>query len=223
MEICIAQYLPRNGIKGSYFGVYSVWESNLGYCDLNDPQGLKLAMMTILFTFFDKFDDEKRKKKDKDSYVLDIEFQDLTLESQKMMDQNKLHKLDLETEKMLEKAKQKEERRTEKQLKRSSAYSSTTTSPAISPIPSPSSSSTYADTPTSKTTKRSASLIRSRSYSSRDTRNRSPNKLTSFLTPFTKVSAAPDDSPAQKPVRHHQRALSAGISDMSSHTSYNRY
>jgi hypothetical protein len=223
MEICVAQYLPRNGIKGSYFGVYSVWENNLTLCELKDPLGLKLAMMTILFTFFDKSDDDKRKKKDKDNYHLEFEFQDLTLETQ-IMDQTKLHKLDLETDKMLMKAKQKEDKRTEKQLKRSSAYSSTTTSPALSPIPSPSTSSTYADVaPSSKNTKRSAPLLRSLSYSSRDTRNRSPNKLTSFLTPFTKFSAAPDDSLVQKPVRHHQRALSVGITDMSSVTSYHGY
>jgi hypothetical protein len=224
MEICVAQYLPRNGIIGSYFGVYSIWENNLGLCELKDPLGLKLAMMTILFTFLDKSDDDKRKKKDKDNYHLELEFQDLTLETQHIMDQNKLHKLDLETDKMLMKAKQKEEKRTEKQLKRSSAYSSTTTSPALSPIPSPSSSSTYADVaPSTKNAKRSAPLLRSLSYSSRDTRNRSPNKLTSFLAPFTKVSAAPDNSLAQKPVRHHQRALSVGITDMSSVTSYRGY
>ncbi|KAI9288988.1 hypothetical protein BC943DRAFT_315743 [Umbelopsis sp. AD052] len=222
MEICVAQYLPRNGIKGSYFGVYSVWQNNLALCQLKDPLGLKLAMMTILFTFFDKSDDDKRKKKD--NYHLELEFQDLTLETQNIMDQTKLHKLDLETDKMLMKAQQKEDKRTEKQLKRSSAYSSTTTSPALSPIPSPSSSSTYADiAPSTKNTKRSAPLLRSLSYSSRDTRNRTPNKLTSFLTPFTKVSAAPVDPLAQKPVRHHQRALSVGVTDMSAVTTYHRY
>lgn len=222
MEICVAQYLPRNGIKGSYFGVFSVLENNMGFCDLNYSHGLKLAMMTILFTFFDKSDDDKRRKKIKDNYLLEMEYYDMPLETPHIMDQDKLHKIDLETDKMLMKAMQKEERKTEKQLKRSSAYSSTTTSPAISPIPSPSNSSTYTDAATTKNTKRSAPLLRSLSYSSRDSRNRSANKLTSFLTPFTKVSAA-EEQVAQKPVRHHQRALSVGVTDIPGASSYNPF
>jgi hypothetical protein len=227
MEICVAQYLPRNGMKGSYFGVFSVLENNMSFCVLRHAHGLKLAIMTILFTFLDKSDDDKRRV-DKDHHLLDL---DLPMETRHTMDEDKLHKQDLETDKMLMKAMQKEERRTEKQMKRSSAYSSTTTSPAISPIPSPSNSSTYADaatttttttiTPATNNTKRSAPLLRSLSYSSRDSRNRSANKLTSFLTPFTKVAAA-EEPIIQKSVRHHHRALSVGITDIPG-ASYDRY
>lgn len=220
MEICLARYLPRNGGKGSYFGVFSVLENNMNLCNIIDSDGLTLIMMTILFTFFDKADDDRRWKKDKDNYLLDLDFFEIPVERpHNGMDQDKLQKMDLETDKKLMKAMQKGERKTEKQLKRSSAYSSATNSPSISPIPSPTHSTTHTET---KQTKRGAPLLRSLSYSSRDGRPKSSNKLNTLLTPFTKLSVGNDTSDS-KPVRHHHRTLSAGITDLSTVSSYNSF
>jgi hypothetical protein len=46
--------------------------------------------------------------------------------------------------------------------------------------------------------------------------------LNTLLTPFTKLSMGNDTSDS-KPVRHHHRTLSAGISDLSSVSSYNSF